>query len=167
MAVFPQRFNEVTDGYNNKAEALSRLTLGLVHRMMEELDDAPVLVYCDKHGGRSFYGPLLQQQFPDWLVEVHGETRSESIYRWGRPERRVEVRFCMNCERHLPAALASMASKYLREVSMQAFNDFWLARVPELRPTAGYPSDSKRFKEDIREAQTALGISDHVLWRTR
>ena len=167
MAVFPQRFNELTCSYDNKAEALSRLTLNLVAEVMQELDEAPVLIYCDKHGGRSFYGPLLQQQFPDWLVEVHGESRGESIYRWGRPERRIEVRFCMNCERHLPAALASMASKYLREVSMRAFNDFWGARVPELRPTAGYPGDSKRFKNDIREVQTALGISDDVLWRSR
>lgn len=165
-AVFPERFNELTDSYN-KADALSRLTLELVARILAELNDDPVLVLCDKHGGRNRYGPLLQQQFPDSLVEVHRESRAESIYRWGRPEQRVEVRFCMNCERHLPAALASMASKYLREISMRAFNHFWCGHLPSLRPTAGYPRDSKRFKAEISAMQTALGIGDRILWRAR
>lgn len=166
-AVFPERFNQLTELYDNKGEALSRLTLELVQGVLAELDEAPVLIYCDKHGGRNRYGPLLQQYFPDWLVEVHQESRAQSMYRWGRPERRVEVRFCMGCERHLPAALASMASKYLREVSMRAFNDFWISQLPDLRPTAGYPGDSRRFKQDITQAQLALGIEDRVLWRTR
>jgi hypothetical protein len=60
-----------------------------------------------------------------------------------------------------------MVSKYLRELAMRAFNDFWCARVPELKPTAGYPSDSRRFKKQISAVQTALGIDDRVLWRVR
>ena len=44
-------------------------------------------------------------------------------------------------EEFLPTALASMTAKYLRELSMRAFNEFWCARVTGLRPTAGYPMD--------------------------
>ena len=65
------------------------------------------------------------------------------------------------------AALASMTAKYLRELSMRAFNDFWCSRVPGLRPTAGYPADARRFKTEVAEVQRELGIDDHVLWRKR
>ena len=45
----------------------------------------------------------------------------------------------------MPAALASMTSKYLRELAMRAFNEFWCGRVHDLAPTAGYPRDARRF----------------------
>jgi hypothetical protein len=73
----------------------------------------------------------------------------------------------MNGERFLPTALASMTAKYLRELAMRAFNEFWSARVPNLRPTAGYPMDSHRFRNAIAVAQRELGIDDHDLWRNR
>ena len=60
-----------------------------------------------------------------------------------------------------------MTAKYLRELAMRAFNEFWCGHLPELRPTAGYTQDARRFKQDIAEMQTALGIGDEVLWRTK
>jgi hypothetical protein len=60
-----------------------------------------------------------------------------------------------------------MTAKYLRELSMRAFNEFWCARVPDLRPTAGYPMDSHRFRKAIAAMQRELGIEDHVVWRKR
>ena len=61
----------------------------------------------------------------------------------------------MKGEEFLPTALASMTAKYLRELSMRAFNEFWCARVPGLRPTAGYPGDAPRFKQRDRIACSA------------
>ena len=58
-----------------------------------------------------------------------------------------------------------MASKYLRETAMLAFNRFWCAQVPELRPTAGYPLDARRFKTQIEPAQRAMGLDDRMVWR--
>jgi hypothetical protein len=167
IVVFPQQFNDLRTQYGNKAEALSRLTLGLVADVLAPLPDAPVLVCCDKHGGRNFYRRLLQEQFPDILIEVCGEGQQNSIYRLGTAERRVEIQFRVGCEEMLPTALASMTAKYFRELSMRAFNDFWCARVPDLRPTAGYPGDSRRFKQAIAAVQAELAIEDHVLWRAR
>jgi len=166
-AIFPERFNDLTESFDNKSETLSRLTLELLGDVLDGLPAAPVITFCDKHGGRNFYSMLLQRQFPDWLVEVHCEGADESIYRFGPAERRIEVGFRVRSEQYLPAALASMIAKYLREVFMRAFNDFWCTRVPGLRPTAGYPGDSHRFKEEINEMQLALGIDDRVLWRSR
>jgi hypothetical protein len=164
---FPEEFNRLTESFNNKSETLSRLTLELLAEVLQRLPAAPVVAYCDKHGGRNFYSQLLQRQFPDWLIEVYCEGCDESIYRFGPPERRIEVGFRVQSERYLPAALASMIAKYLREIFMRPFNDFWCTRIPGLRPTAGYPKDSHRFRAQIREMQLALGIEDRVLWRCR
>jgi hypothetical protein len=79
----------------------------------------------------------------------------------------VEVRFHTKAESHLPAALASMASKYLRELAMEALNGFWCRRVDGLHRTAGYPLDAKRFKAEIAAVQAELGIEDRRLWRMR
>jgi hypothetical protein len=116
------------------------------------LDAGQILVHCDKHGGRDRYGALLQNRFPEHLVEVYGEGRSLSVYRWGPPSRRAEFRFVAKGESFLPSALASMVAKYLRELAMKAFNQFWLQRVAGLKPTAGYPGDASRFLADIDAA---------------
>ncbi|MEX0938348.1 MAG: hypothetical protein WDZ59_10860 [Pirellulales bacterium] len=167
-AVFPQRFNALVAQHGTKGEALSRLTLDLLADVMAGLPaDQQVLVVCDKHGGRNRYGALLQQRFPDTLVEVRKESRPVSIYRWGPQDCRVEVRFCAGGESFMPAALASMTSKYLRELAMQALNDFWCRELPTLRRTAGYPTDSYRFKRDIADCQRNLKIDDGILWRVR
>jgi hypothetical protein len=194
-AIFAEEFNELVDRYGSKGEALSQQTLALAARMIQSFPisdcrrrlpspivsdlaapsatgvasytPGPISVICDKHGGRNRYGALLAQHFPEWLIEVRGEGRQRSSYRFGPPDRRVEFCFRTKAEVCLPAALASMASKYLRELSMRAFNDFWRRRVFELQPTAGYPQDAKRFRADIAETQRQLHIPDRVLWRMK
>lgn len=166
-AIFPGRFNDLLKVCGSKGLLLSRATLGLAAAAIESLPGGPVAVVCDKHGGRDHYLPLLTECFPEPLVEVHGEGRRQSVYRFGPAERRVEFRFQVNAEAHLPAALASMAAKYLRELAMRAWNEFWRRRLPGLTPTAGYPADAPRFKRDIAAEQRRLGIDDHLLWRTK
>jgi len=168
-AVFPEQFNHLAESHGNKAEVLSRLTLELIAAAMARLPmntgRQPVRIICDRHGGRCRYRPLVQRQFADELVQVCHESPSESAYAWGEGVNRVEIRFRVQGEEYLPVAVASMASKYLREAAMLAFNRFWCARVPELRPTAGYPLDARRFKSEIEPAQRALGLDDRVVWR--
>ena len=166
-AVFPERFNSAVRQHGNKSAALSKLTLELVRTLIEPLDDEAIIVRCDKHGGRDRYGPLLQETFPEYLVEVRHEGRAQSKYAWGPPGRRVEIDFSVGGESFLPSALASMTAKYLRELAMQAFNRYWLAHLPHLKPTAGYPLDARRFKAEIEPAQRELGIADGLLWRER
>jgi hypothetical protein len=60
-----------------------------------------------------------------------------------------------------------MTSKYLRELSMAAFNAFWQRHVRDLKPTAGYPVDARRFRQQIATVQAELGIEDQQLWRAR
>ncbi len=166
-AIFPAEFNELVERHGSKGTALSHQTLALAARMIDPLPAGPIALVCDKHGGRNCYGPLLAAHFPEWLVEVRSEGRQRSLYRFGPPERRVEVCFRTKGESCLAVALASMASKYLRELAMRAMNDYWCRRVPGLRPTAGYPQDARRFRTDIAAAQTELRIADRILWRER
>ncbi len=166
-AIFEAEFNQLVGRHGSKGTLLSHATLELAARSLAPLRCGPVSVVCDKHGGRNRYRDLLMEWFPECLIEVYAEGREESLYRFGPAERRIEFRFRAKGETCLATALASMASKYLRELAMRAFNAFWCQRVPSLRPTAGYPEDAARFKRSIAAAQAELGIDDCLLWRCR
>jgi len=169
--VFPAEFNELCDRFGTKGAALSHVTLALVRAIVDELPTDNELrtteIYFDKHGGRSRYAALLQHHFPEGWIEPIVEGRGESRYQWEHAGARVTAAFRVACEELLPTALASMTAKYHREVVMRAFNAFWTSRVPGLRPTAGYPTDARRFKADIAATQQDLGIDDRALWRSR
>ena len=179
--IFPEQFNNLIAQFGNKATALSHITVGLLREMIDCLGPPPsprsspavagpppsIYAVCDKHGGRNFYNALLQHHFSEHWINPVLESRSESRYEWGEPESRVSVAFRVNGESFLPTALASMTAKYLRELAMRAFNAFWLGHVQDLKPTAGYYVDSRRFKTAIEAKQRELGIEDHLLWRER
>ena len=97
------------------------------------------------------------------MVFRMGESKERSTYRVGS----TEVRFQMRAESHLPVAVSSMFCKYVRELAMELFNQFWQKHLPDLKPTKGYPLDAKRFREEIAAKQRELGIPDRVLWRNR
>jgi hypothetical protein len=50
---------------------------------------------------------------------------------------------------------------------MRAWNEFWCARIEGLEPTAGYPTDARRFKQAIAAVQQELGIDDDLIWRLK
>jgi len=174
--VFPEQFNDLVAHYGNKATALSHVTVGLLREVMDSVSipqppapspQPPIYAVCDKHGGRNFYTSLLQHHFSEHWISPTFESHAESHYEWRTDESRVRVCFRMNGEAFLPTALASMTAKYLRELAMKAFNEFWCAHVPDLRPTAGYYGDSRRFKKAIADKQSELRIDDHLIWRSR
>jgi len=185
--VFPAEFNELTERFGSKGAALSHVTIGLLREVIDGVRDAgsplaeaiaprrtpvrgpesSIFALCDKHGARNRYAALLQHHFSEHWIEPVSEGHTESIYEWGPPESRMQVVFRMQGESFLPTALASMTAKYLRELAMRAFNEFWCSRVPGLRATAGYPADAPRFKQAIAAVQRELGVADHVLWRNR
>jgi len=169
--VFPGEFNELTEKYGTKGAALSHISIGLLKTILASSRNSQLAtrssITCDKHGGRNRYAALLQHHFPDEWVETIEESRPSSRYRWGPPESRTEICFRTEGESELPVALASMTAKYHRELAMRAFNAYWASLIPELKPTAGYPQDAKRFKAEIVSVQSKLEIEDHILWRNR
>jgi ribonuclease HII len=165
--LFPAAYNAAVKKTDNKAEVLSLTTLRLARRVLESLPPGLAIIFCDKHGGRSRYAALLQEVFPEHLVLVRQESAELGVYQVQHAGRQIEFRFQPKGERHLPTALASMTAKYLRELAMRPFNAFWQQHVPDLKPTAGYPTDAHRFYDDIRTARRKLKIADKVLWRER
>jgi hypothetical protein len=161
--VLTERFNELTTRYDSKGLALSRITLGLLRSVWDPDSNEPTLVIGDKHGGRNRYDDLLSEQLDGQVIQRLQEGSLRSCYRVGR----TELHFQQRAEAHFPVAVSSMVCKYLRELSMELFNQFWQSQVPGLKPTKGYPQDAKRFRKEIVQAQHRLGISDSTLWRAR
>jgi len=168
--VFPAEFNDLIDKHGTKGAALSHVTIGLLRKLIDQLeptDGEPVWCVLDKHGGRNRYGALLQHHFPESWIDTHDESRAASRYAWDHTGTPVTATFQTRGEAFLPAALASMHAKYLRELAMRAFNQYWAKQISGLKPTAGYPLDAKRFKSQIAAKQAELGIADRILWRNR
>ena len=166
VPIFPLQFNSQVEALGNKATLLSSETLQIVQRLMAKTDD-DLEIGCDKHGGRSKYAALIQQFLTDEFVMVGEESLQVSDYSFRENDRDVVVRFQAKGESFLPTALASLVSKYLREVIMRLWNDFWQLQIPGIKPTKGYPVDAKRFKSEIAKVQAKLGIEDRLIWRNR
>ena len=78
------------------------------------------------------------------------ETPAVSSYRLRRRGRDISIRFVRQADAtDKAAALASMAAKYVRELFMEGLNAYFASRVADLRPTAGYYQDGRRFLVDI------------------
>ncbi len=161
--VFPAEFNRLVAETDSKGAVLSAATLGLVRRLRNRHPSGPALVMCDKHGGRNRYDELIGVHFDDQFVFRLEESRERSRYRMGN----MEFCFRTKAEALLPAALASMVSKYLRELFMRQFNCWWQRHIPGLRATQGYPVDAKRFLAEIQPHMERLGIRAEELWRNR
>ena len=161
--VSAERFNALVREYDNKSTVLSRVSLALLAQVCPPDGKASTLVVCDKHGGRNRYDGLLSEALGHQLVFRLQESAELSCYRSGP----LEVRFQAKGESVFSVAVASMVSKYLRELIMLRFNEYWTGRMPELRPTRGYPVDAKRFHAEVAGLLSELGISEDVFWRSR
>ncbi len=158
------------DTQGAKATVLSEATLELIRTAVDAESSNShenILILCDKHGGRNRYLDLLVKFFPGDFVHILEEDRPRSVYRFEFKGRPVEIRFQAKGESELPIALASMVSKYLRELAMLRFNGFWRSKLPNIEPTAGYPVDAKRFKKAIKTMQESLKIEDDEIWRRK
>lgn len=148
----------------------SAVSFGVVARLIRSvwLDDAatrrpadapvPRLV-IDRQGGRTRYAGVLagavDRPGGGAQVEAVAESASASVYdlagAGSDAGRRLRVIVAVEAERaHFPVALASMTAKYVRELAMSAFNAHWSERLGEIKPTAGYTADARRWLDDAR-----------------
>lgn len=165
-------FNDRLRDAASKAE----VSLGLVGRLIRRVwrseravvagADHSACVVVDRQSGRMRYAPMLREFVPEATIRVVRESEEESVYALAARDdagvrREVSVSFRVEAERwHFPVALASMTAKYVRELSMLRFNRFWCGRYSELKPTAGYVADARRWLADL---QMLSGVSESSL----
>jgi len=169
VVICPQRFNALLDEGGTKGHVLAHALTCLLRWQRSNLPGEDELAFfIDKHGGRNTYAAMIHHALPDGIVISEQESMACSAYRIHGLERGVRLMFQPRADgEHFCVALASMASKYLREVLMLEFNRFWQEHVPDLKPTAGYPGDAARFLADIRRIIEKLGLREETLWRRK
>jgi ribonuclease HII len=161
--VQPGEFNALLDRGLNKSDILTQATLDLAAELAAvTAAGEPVEIWCDRHGGRRRYAPQVSRAFNATLVQPLEEQPHRSAYAVGRGRR---IEFSVGGERRLPVAVASMTAKYVRELAMLAFNDFWRRRQPSLAATAGYPVDARRWREEAAATVAAAGLGWDAIWR--
>jgi len=167
--VLPEgHYNRLVTNTQNKAVVLLGLTLRLMQRAADAFPDHELRFLIDKQGARERYGPVLLRAFEDRRLRVIEETPDSSAYELVDTRSRWQVSFTQSGEScHLPTALASILSKYLRELLMECFNDYWQRHVPALKPTAGYYEDGLRFLRDIHPHIARLGLERDRFVRQR
>jgi ribonuclease HIII len=163
------RFNSLLTQFDSKGAILTRGVAALMQSALARIPaDDIVIIAVDKQGGRNRYAAMLQYAFPEAWVSVELESAAESRYRLEGLKRKVTVVFRPRAEaEHMSVAVASMFSKYIRELMMDQFNRFWTAKLPGLAPTAGYPVDAKRFMAAIQPVLKTLEIDESTVWRRK
>jgi len=166
--VLPNEFNTFVEHTGNKSYLLWQKCGLLLQRLWQTAAREEAFVLVDRHGGRLRYRKLLCDAFPECACDIEREGTDGSVYRISRSQRTMWVAFKEKAEsRALPVALASMTAKYVREVYMHAFNEYWCAQLDGLKPTAGYALDGKRFLNDIAPLIERERLDTHALVRGR
>ena len=161
-ALPPREFNDACERHGSKAAITLRDAHAAIRSLWNTLADEPTdsedrrigYAFLDRQGGRTDYADLLASVDPGASLRVVRRTPAQCAYtlRDGTRELRVLVEVGAD-SRRFPVALASMAAKYARDLSMLRFNDAFAQRFPEVKPTQGYGVDAKRW---IREASALL-----------
>jgi ribonuclease HII len=167
--ICPGRFNQIVDYHGTKGAVLGQALAQLLPTQIKACSASDkILCFIDKHGGRNSYAAMLQDALCEGIVLAHEECMARSVYTVHGLEREVRLTFQPRADaEHFCVALASMVSKYVRELLMLEFNQYWLGKVDGLKPTAGYPGDAARFYHAIRPAIKRLAIAPESIWRCR
>jgi len=169
VVIGPARFNTALARTGSKAKAHFTAFSHLLGGLWDETTETTLTrVRADKHGGRHFYLEPLYRALPECWIDrgAEGPELSEYVIRLGK--RRLELCLCPRADGEDGlVALASMVSKTVRELWMSVFNAYWTARIPGLRPSAGYPGDSARFRTAIEPECRLLGLEPRLWWREK
>ncbi|MCG3124453.1 MAG: hypothetical protein GIKADHBN_02917 [Phycisphaerales bacterium] len=150
-------FNGIVRRTRNKAD-VTLMAVGEHLRRIVGLAAAfpgdTVHIVCDRLGGREHYADVIESLIPGSRTLEAEESIDRSCYWVDHQGRRIGVGFQVEAERsHMPVALASMVAKLMRELAMARFNRYWSRRALdlcglEIKPTAGYSTDARRWLTD-------------------
>jgi hypothetical protein len=167
-AIPAAEFNRRVAASGSKAIVNWELMISLADTCWRRAAGKPLLLAVDRHGGRSRYLDDLHAAWPAAERKVIVESDEESRYQLimdGRGP--LEIVFAAESDsKHLPVALASMTAKYVRELMMIRLNRFFAGHLPELKPTAGYVEDGRRFLGEIEHLIESIGLEQTELVRS-
>ncbi len=149
----------------NKSEVLLQQSGKHIRHIIDTFPDEPLRIVVDKQGGKTYYAAYLMDLLAGkWIEPIH-ESANSSLYKIGTDQ---YIEFIPKADqREFTVALASMFSKFLRELLMDEFNHFFISKNPTLKPTAGYPEDARRFIDELTEFLDHAKIASHNIWRER
>jgi len=159
----------------NKSQTHWDASKSVFRHLWQEHAPAGLRLVVDRHGGRFRYAPLLKRAFPEATIEILREHPQRAEYDVrertasdAAEPRRMRVTFAEKAEnRSFPTALGSCLAKYARETAMHAFNRYFATLQPDLKPTAGYTTDGRRWLEDAQPAVEMSGVERDTLVRQR
>jgi len=135
---------------------------------MKTAPNESLRICLDRQGGRTHYREPITTAIPGYDLHVLEETTTRSAYRLERTARTCSIEFLTEGEtHHFPVALASVYSKYLRELYMHLFNRYWCEHHADLKPTAGYYTDAQRWLRDAAPTIRSLDVPESLLVRQR
>lgn len=161
-------YNGQVEVVRNKSSVLFSATCILMQRLFQRYPQQDLQVVVDRQGGRVHYRDSLQRMFPGVDMAILRENEALSSYELTMDGRRVRIHFVVRADsRCLPVSLASMLSKYLRELLIADLNAYFINKCKEIKPTAGYWQDGTRFINDVRAKLPDLKIDDQQFIRCR
>jgi ribonuclease HII len=161
-------YNKLITTVKNKASVLFSTTAALIKSVWDNSNDGNIQIIVDRQGGRSRYRRNLQRMFSYLQLAVINESKDKSSYELKAANRRMRIHFVTKADqRYMPVCLASMVSKYVRELLVARINRYFLSRHAELCPTAGYFKDGRRFIADIKTLIPHIEYDPNLLVRCR
>jgi ribonuclease HII len=144
-------YNKMVSSVKNKARVLFTAASRLIKNAFDEFGGDELQVIVDRQGGRIRYRANLQRMFEGVELKILSESPAASSYELQSDGKKMRLHFVVGAdERFLPVSLASMVSKYLRELLVANINRYFAGFHTDLRPTAGYWKDGLRFIEDLK-----------------
>ncbi|WP_428387395.1 hypothetical protein [Mucisphaera sp.] len=164
--VFEDTFNDLVAKTHSKASASFTYVARHLIAIWRDHGRQHPHVVIDRQSGRTRYRELLAMLLPDAQLRILDETPQRSAYQLTEADRTITVSFETKADgNHFPVALASMLAKYSRELMMDRLNSYFIRHLPDLKPTAGYTTDGRRFMNDLKPHLPALDIHPHSLCR--
>jgi ribonuclease HII len=161
-------YNDMVRKVNNKSTVLFVAVCSLVDQIIKGTGHRSFHFIIDRQGGRTKYTRQLRTMFPEMALKVLDENSSVSSYELSASYKQVKIDFAVKADAiFLPACLASMVSKYLREKLMACINSYFLEKCRLLKPTAGYWTDGKRFINDLKTIAPQIQYDPNQLIRCR
>jgi ribonuclease HII len=161
-------YNRLMSAVKNKGSVLFTAVATLIERAYDLLGQDGLTVIVDRQGGRVRYRQNLERMFGDMELKIVSESGTVSSYELSAGRRRMCVHFVVDAdERFLPVSLASMVSKYVRELLVESINHYFAGLSPGLQPTAGYWRDGVRFIRDVTSNLPHVHYDSRQLIRCR